>query len=284
VGKLLSVGKSTVHRWLSTNPLLERRARQQRVSNTILAAIHAFVLKRPFALRKDVIESVRDTFSLKLSASSISRALHSLGLRRKRTSYVPYIDRAVAEKRQAFGVKLADTPMAQTVCIDETAFQFDMFPSYGYAPSGCRLLAPRRHKAYCRRFSVIAAVTSSEVLAYKIIQGSIDSSAFSGFVTALPVGEDHRSAMCDNVAFHKTVKSRAAFQSTGLEPLYQSPYSPDFNPIELVFGRLKSAYRQLSDGIPFEIRLRTAFNAITSTALFGMFAHCWKVAAAEAKV
>ena len=204
VGKLLSIGKSTVHRWLSTNPLLERRARQQRVSNTILAAIHAFVLKRPFALRKDVIESVRDTFSLKLSASSISRALHSLGLRRKRTSYVPYIDRAVAEKRQAFGVKLADTPMAQTVCIDETAFQFDMFPSYGYAPSGCRLLAPRRHKAYCRRFSVIAAVTSSEVLAYKIIQGSVDSSAFSGFVTALPVGEDHRFAMCDNVAFQRS--------------------------------------------------------------------------------
>ena len=147
-----------------------------------------------------------------------------------------------------------------------------MYPSYGYAPSRQRLLASRRHKAYCRRFSVIAAVTPSRVLAYKVVKGSVDSAVFSEFIMDLPVGTGHQVAMC---ASHKTAMTKAAFQSRGLEPLYQSPYSPDFNPIELVFGRLKSAYRQTSDT---ETRLRMAFATITDSQLSGMYEHCWKVA------
>ena len=69
----------------------------------------------------------------------------------------------------------------------------------------------------------------------------------------------------------------------GLTPLFQSPYSPDFNPIEHVFSQLKTAYRAMHGIDDIDARVQKAFDTVTSAALQNSYAHCWTRALTEGK-
>ena len=125
---------------------------------------------------------------------------------------MPFQDARVAQKRVNFGRGLSRISCNEVICIDETAIQFDMMPRYGYAPRTKRL--GMQHKAYCKRFSIIAAVTSSTVLAWTIVKGSVNSDIFSAFIRSLP-SLTAKYVMCDNVSFHKTKISTNAMREKG---------------------------------------------------------------------
>ena len=280
VADILAVGKSTIHRWLVDSPLVRRVARRKKTTTEVLACVDAIVAKRPFAGLKQIAGAVKRHCGTSLSTSTACRIIRSLGLTRKRTCYVPYIDGAVKEKRLNFSRLLTSLDPATVVSVDETAFQFDMFPYMGYAQKGRRLRAQRRHKAYCRQFSVLAAISNGRVLGWTVVRGSVKTPEFVDFILGLDLDREHVYLQCDNVAFHKTEASKEAMLLRGLEPLFQSSYSPDYNPIELAFGRLKEAFRGLPCTMTPEDKVDTAFRSITPAALSSMFRHCWNTASA----
>lgn len=98
------------------------------------------------------------------------------------------------------------------------------------------------------KVTVIGAISIKEVLAVMTLDGSMGGEAFKVFVEKclLPQLWPGAVVVMDNVQSHKVAAIERMIQSVGASVLYLSPYSPDFNPIELWWSQLKSFLRQFS--------------------------------------
>lgn len=239
----------------------------------------------PFLCAKDLRQLLKEkeVVSCK-SDSTVRKWLHEMNFSRKRVSgkYVVR-NQSVADKVTNFKGLLRTIPVSNTISIDETAVYFSENSKYGYTPRG----VPLRHRAQpgrksiCRRMTLLMAVSADKVIHHKLFDGSCNSSLFSEFIRELPQSCPQHVLM-DNVAFHKTIAVRTTLKECGLNEVFVPPYSPQFNPIEYIFGALKKSLRRYVDVygcLDASLVAATITTAVTQTVLTNSFAHVWKLAA-----
>lgn len=128
------------------------------------------------------------------------------------------------------------------------------------------------------KVTVIGAISIKEVLAVMTLDGSMGGEAFKVFVEKclLPQLWPGAVVVMDNVQSHKVAAIERMIQSVGASVLYLSPYSPDFNPIELWWSQLKSFLRQFSPTTTkmVDILIATALDLINPKHLKNWFANC----------
>ena len=93
--------------------------------------------------------------------------------------------------------------------------------------------------------TVIAALRPTELTATAVFDGPIDNAAFRAYVeqVLVPTPRPGDVVVLDNLAAHKQPEVRAAIEQAGALLRFLPPYSPDFNPIELAFAKLKAFFR-----------------------------------------
>ncbi|MBH8577805.1 transposase, partial [Nostocaceae cyanobacterium CENA369] len=105
-------------------------------------------------------------------------------------------------------------------------------------------------KPFCRgtKVTVIGAISIKKVVALMTINNSMDSQAFEVFIEKflLPQLWSGAVVVMDNLPAHKLASIEPMIESVGAKVLCLSPYSPDFNPIELWWSQLKSFLRTFS--------------------------------------
>ena len=115
---------------------------------------------------------------------------------------------------------------------------------YGWAPRGerCRVAAPQGHY---KTTTVTAALRTSGLCATALFDGATNGRRFRSYVTAtlVPVLRPGDTVILDNLQAHKVVGVREAIEAAGARLLYLPPDSPDFNPIEQAFAKLKHLLR-----------------------------------------
>jgi len=120
-----------------------------------------------------------------------------------------------------------------------------MIRRHGRAPTGTRCLdrVPHRH---WRTATLVAALRHDRLTAPLLFDGPMDGAMFLAWVRQGlgPTLQPGDLVICDNLACHKVEGVRAALAAHGAELLHLPPYSPDFNPIEQAFAKLKAALRQ----------------------------------------
>jgi len=91
----------------------------------------------------------------------------------------------------------------------------------------------------------IAGLRSDRIDAPMLIEGAMDGDAFCAWVEQMlaPTLQPGDIVICDNLSVHKNAKARAAIEARGAELRFLPAYSPDLNPIEMVFARLKALVR-----------------------------------------
>ena len=128
------------------------------------------------------------------------------------------------------------------------------------------------------KVTVIGAVSLKQVLAVMTLNGSMDGNAFEVFVEKclLPQLWSGAVVVMDNVPAHKVVAIEPLIQYVGASVLYQSPYSPDFNPIEHWWSQLKAFMRQFSPTTAkmVDILIATALDLLNPKHLRNWFANC----------
>jgi transposase len=134
---------------------------------------------------------------------------------------------------------------AYFVFIDETGTATNMTRRYGRSPSDRRLVAAVPH-GHWRTTTLIAGLRQSGILAPLVLDGPMTGLAFRAYVEqclapALAPGD---VVVLDNLAAHKIDGVRQAIAAAGASILYLPPYSPDFNPIEQLFAKLKALLRK----------------------------------------
>jgi transposase len=131
------------------------------------------------------------------------------------------------------------------VFIDETSANTKMARRYGRAPRGQRLRASVPH-GHWNTTTFIGALRLSGMTAPRIIDGAINGERFAAYVQDVlaPTLKPGDIVILDNLPTHKNQTARAAIEAKGASLRFLPPYSPDFNPIENAFAKLKAALRK----------------------------------------
>ena len=144
------------------------------------------------------------------------------------------------------------------VFVDETGTATNMAPRYGWGRRGERLIgsAPGGHWATT---TFVAGLTRTGLIAPLVLDGAMNAVTFQAWVeqALVPALPERAVVVMDNLGAHKGARVRELLEGVGAEALYLPPYSPDLNPIEQVFAKLKHllrlAQRRSTEGLWSEI-------------------------------
>ena len=116
---------------------------------------------------------------------------------------------------------------------------------YGRSARGerCRASVPYGH---WQSSTFIAGLRHDRIIAPMLLDGPMDGNAFVEYVKQVlsPELKAGDMVICDNLSSHKVAGVREAIEARGAELLYLPAYSPDLNPIEMAFSKLKAILRQ----------------------------------------
>jgi transposase len=132
------------------------------------------------------------------------------------------------------------------VFIDETWAKTNMTPLYGWAAIGKRVIDHVPH-GHWKTTTFLAALRHDGLTAPMVVDGAINGELFLAYVNKilLPTLREGDIVVLDNLSSHKVAGVKEAIASVGAKVVYLPPYSPDFNPIENVFSKLKTMLRKL---------------------------------------
>jgi transposase len=132
----------------------------------------------------------------------------------------------------------------QYVFLDECGVTTDLLRRYGRSRSGVRL-HDHTPCSHWEAHTVVAALRLDGLGAPAVFNGPIDSPTFLAYVeqVLVPTLRPGDVVVLDNLAVHKHPAVRAAIEAIGAQLRFLPPYSPDFNPIELAFAKLKAFLR-----------------------------------------
>lgn len=151
---------------------------------------------------------------------------------------------------------------ADFVFVDECGTHVALTPLYAWAPRGERAYGavPRNRGQHLTR---IAALTAAGCAAAMALDGAADGPAFEAYVreVLVPTLRPGQIVILDNLSVHKGATTRALVAAAGCTLLFLPPYSPDFNPIERAFSKLKAHLRRAG------ARTRDALEAAIAAAL-----------------
>jgi len=134
----------------------------------------------------------------------------------------------------------------QYVFLDECGVTTDLLRRYGRSPRGTRL-HDHMPCGHWETQTVIAALRPDAVTAPAVFDGPIDKASFRAYVEQVlaPSLRPGDVVVMDNLAVHKQPAVRAAIEQVGARVRFLPPYSPDLNPIEQAFAKLKAFLRAL---------------------------------------
>jgi transposase len=151
----------------------------------------------------------------------------------------------VAAQRAAWQVLQPEIDVDRLVFIDETGASTKMARRYGRAPRGKRCVAPVPH-GHWQTTTFVGALRATGITAPMVLDGAMDGAAFELYVreALVPTLSAGDIVVMDNLPAHKRSQIRAAIEAVGARLMYLPPYSPDLNPIEMAFSKLKAALRK----------------------------------------
>ena len=138
-----------------------------------------------------------------------------------------------------------DLDPQRLVFIDETGATTKMARLRGRAPRGERCRAPVPH-GHWKTTTLVAALRLDGMTAPMVIDGAMNGAAFKAYVETFlaPTLSPGDVVVMDNLPAHKVKDARKAIEKAKATLLFLPPYSPDFNPIEQAFAKLKALLRK----------------------------------------
>ncbi len=132
----------------------------------------------------------------------------------------------------------------QYVFVDESGVTTDLLRRYARSLRGDRV-SDHTPCSHWHTHTVVAALRPTELAATAVFDGPIDNATFRAYVeqVLVPVLRPGDVVVLDNLAAHKQPEVRTAIEQAGAHLRFLPPYSPDFNPIELAFAKLKAFLR-----------------------------------------
>jgi transposase len=183
----------------------------------------------------------------------------------------------VKQLRADFCERAAGFIITRLKFIDETGFNIALTRLYGRAASGYRV-TEGVPKNYGDNITMLAALGISGVSAPMTVEGSVDTEVFVVYIEQVlaPTLEPGDIVAMDNLCVHKVSKVEEAITARGAWIEYLPPYSPDLNPIEKCWSKIKTGLRKAKARTreSLESAIKQALLTITQSDACAWFAHC----------
>lgn len=172
----------------------------------------------------------------------------------------------VVEKRKAFAEQLTSLDASKLVFVDESGFRLGSMTTYGWSPRGHD--ANGKYVAgQWTNMTILGAIALDGHRGMMSIDAATSGDVFLAYVTQVLIPNLKRDdiVVMDNLAAHKRADIRLAIESCGAKVLFLPPYSPEYNPIERMWSKLKTLLRrcQTSTKAAFDVALTNALELIT---------------------
>jgi transposase len=171
---------------------------------------------------------------------------------------------------------LATVDHRRLVFLDETGAKTNLTRLYARSHRGLRAVsyAPQGH---WNTTTLVAAISVGRVIAPMVLDGPMDGASFEAYVEqmlvrALPAGS---IIVMDNLSAHKMPRVIRLFERAGITVRFLPPYSPDFNPIEQMWSKVKAILRRIEarDQETLVEAIASALGEVTTNDLRGYFFH-----------
>ena len=245
------VGASTAIRWVgrmretgSVRPSKIGGYKPRAIAGERRAWLLQRVKEKDFTLRGLVAELAAR--GLKVDYRSVWTFVHDEKLSSKKSVAAGERDRPDVARRRAQWIKYQDRiDPSRLVFIDETWTKTNMAPLRGWGPRGSRLIAKVPH-GHWNTTTFLAALRHDRIDAPWLVEGPIDGESFHLYVEKIlvPTLRPDDIVIMDNLGSHKGKAIRRLIRSVGAKLLFLPKYSPDLNPIEQVFAKLKHLLRK----------------------------------------
>jgi transposase len=161
--------------------------------------------------------------------------------------------------------------------LDESGALTNLVRTYGRSDCGARCVgfAPQGH---WKVMTAVAAVRLDGLMAPFTIDCPMDGEIFGVYVqqVLVPTLRDGDVVVMDNLTAHKRPLIKRLIEAAGATVLYLPPYSPDFNPIEMIWSKVKGLLRTIAARTVDALHdaFGQAFAAVTASDILGCFRHC----------
>jgi len=167
----------------------------------------------------------------------------------KKTAHAAEQDRPdVRAARETWRESQRSLDPDRLIFIDETGISTNMDRLRGRSPLGERLIAKVPH-GHWNITTFVAGLRRDGIIAPMVTDGAMNGEIFRAWIEQFmtPKLRADDVVIMDNLAVHKVAGVRAAIEGVGAKLLYLPPYSPDLNPIEMAFSKLKSLLRKAKE-------------------------------------
>jgi transposase len=163
------------------------------------------------------------------------------------------------------------------VFVDEMGSNTSLHELYAYSPRGQRAyrsVARNRGK----NTTLLSSMSLRGIGPSMVVEGAVDGAVFEGYLREMvvPALEEGDVMVMDNLSAHKGEGVRELIESTGAEVLYLPPYSPEFNPIEEAFSKIKNLLRKAGARVREALveAIGQALYEVTEEDARAFFEHC----------
>ena len=242
--EVFQISNGTLFNWIN-GKLGNLRKRVSKITQPIKDFINKYIIRCICFNYHTLIKKIKLFFNLSICKSTLFNILKEMKITRKKIN-LRFVSKSVLHKFKTLRkdlIKKINNTNGDIISIDESSIDTHISNNYGWSKTGRRI---KRIKTNNRiRYTLICAISRNKIEHYKIIKNSSDSKIFTNFINELKQKTEKKkiNILLDNARIHhsKYLKENV---NKDVNFIYNIPYTPEFNPIEQMFSKLKYLLRK----------------------------------------
>lgn len=274
------ISNGSLYNWINKynkNELIGKQKynKTSKYTPEIKCFIRLYIMKHVDFDYKKLLRLVIRKYGLAMSKTSLYNIINKMNISRKKFKkrIIPN-KRKLNSKIKQFKKQINGIPKDNIISIDETSVDTHISSNYGWSPKGTKII--KTHKRSRLKYTVISAISNKKVIYNKIIKGSSDAVQFKEFlVTIINNFTRPMYLLMDNCRIHHSKLVLDYIKDTNHKILYNVPYCPEFNPIEMVFSKFKSIMIKKNNSTIIKLvkNIHQSFKKITENDLINFYKH-----------
>jgi len=266
------ISKSSLYNWINLHKInkltyKKRYTKKSKIIPKIKCYIRSYVLRKKRFMYKKLIALIKKRYNIIISKSSLYNTLNKLNITRKRyrQKFIYKHKNIHNEEIKKFKQKIKNIETDKIISIDETHIDTHITSIYGWNVKGKKIYT-KKYVKYKKRFTIIMAINNNKVIHYKIINNSANSKDFKIFLLETNkkyVLKNHNLLM-DNARIHHAKIIKSLINDMKCTALFNVPYCPEYNPIEMTFSKIKLQIRQKNNNHILKNLLKNIKDSIHS--------------------
>ena len=253
VGKLFTVGKSSISRWIRSikekeenkSIRVQKDKKGTKINEDLRRIIKEIIGDTWIGRAKDIQDILEKKYKIIKSVSTIWRIMKDLELSHKQVRKKVETPKNTVEIKEEYKQKIKEIGYQNVLCFDEVGFQLEMDPKKGWSRKGSRCLI-KKSKGGRTNYTGCFLISVNGIENWKIKKGGVKGDDLIEFFEKTDKEKTKKKTLVlDNARSHHRKDVKEKLQKLEIVGKWLPPYSPELNPIEEVFSWLKTRLRRM---------------------------------------